>query len=269
MVKRPSTTGARRGFTLVELMVVIGLIAVLVSLLLPVVDRMRSAARGVACLSNLRQMGVAWTMYTSANRGRLMDYVWNTPMTPDLSWNGHWLGVLEQHGVRGEALLCAEARDPWGDAANRGHGGAQFAWTGRFGANGTAVKFNTVTYRVGSYGFNRFLTAGNGFGQRGTSTKITSVRCPSEVPLFMDCAYADVLPDNGSPEQPVSLPPDVRAGVVTLESPEHWRFLMARHRTGINVCMADGSARWVALADTYLLTWQSRWFRYALPITAR
>src|SRR5882724_10141884 len=96
----------RRAFTLIELLVVMGLISIMISLLLPVVGKARAAARSTACLSNVRQLGVAWEMYTAEYKGRLIDYVWNTPRTPDVAWNGYWLGVAEENQVRGEALLC-------------------------------------------------------------------------------------------------------------------------------------------------------------------
>ena len=68
---QPQTAAAtqRRAFTLIELLVVVGIIAILLSILIPTLSRARDQARRVACASNLRQLMYAAMMYSKENKG--------------------------------------------------------------------------------------------------------------------------------------------------------------------------------------------------------
>lgn len=73
-----SHSRSRRGFTLVELLVVIGIIALLIAILLPALNKARSAAKTLACSANLRSIIQGMQIYASQNNGAIPGSPWTT-----------------------------------------------------------------------------------------------------------------------------------------------------------------------------------------------
>jgi prepilin-type N-terminal cleavage/methylation domain-containing protein/prepilin-type processing-associated H-X9-DG protein len=169
---------SKRAFTLVELLVVIGIIAVLIAILLPALNKARQASKSTVCLSNLRQMGTAWTMYLSDSKGHLPYSIWHQSPTGfssarrnDFIWHGFWFGILGDYKVQSSKLLCPEAQDPvpWNQNVSggiKGAGTAFNAWSGEWqNSKPVGIMLSTTSlnptndaskngYRIGSYGIN-------------------------------------------------------------------------------------------------------------------
>jgi prepilin-type N-terminal cleavage/methylation domain-containing protein/prepilin-type processing-associated H-X9-DG protein len=76
----------RSAFTLIEMLVVIAIIALLSSLLIPVVKQVREKAMAASCASNLHQLGTAMTMYLSEHGGRYPPFYASLPARTDTHW---------------------------------------------------------------------------------------------------------------------------------------------------------------------------------------
>jgi len=95
-----SSSGARRhAFTLVELLVVIGIIALLISILLPSLSRARKAAQTVACLSNMRQIGLSHQTYIAETKGFVLPAGYtNTTLTDLYGTVDSFANILVDYG---------------------------------------------------------------------------------------------------------------------------------------------------------------------------
>ena len=160
---------AQGAFTLVELLVVIGIIAVLLAILLPSLNRAREKARMVQCASNLRQLGTAAVMYANENKG-VFPGIADQPRPDD--WI-HWRGSPPNNDLQNSALAPHLGKpvspavfrcpsDPWETHTPRGG-------------------FHPYPY-FNSYSMNCFI----GTGPFAKGLRMTQVRNSAEKILFLE-----------------------------------------------------------------------------------
>jgi len=242
-------------FTLVELLVVIAIIGILAALLLPALCRARTCAKAIACVSNLKQLGLANWLYLS-DEGKPIHY---DPL-PSL-----WMLSLQgRYHISDKVRICPSAperstaeiaRDP------SPFGSLTRAWL---------VGSRTLTNYQGRYALNGYFYSESPYDDKNFFRSEADIPAPARTPFFADSLWVDAwpLPSDRPGTNLFDGDEVIRGGLPRFAIPRHSFVPSAAIKNfdpkntlpgAINVVFADNHAAAIKLEELWGLDWHKNW----------
>ncbi len=235
----------KKAFTLIELLVVIAIIALLLSILMPSLQRARTQAKNVVCKSNLRQWGIIWSMYCADNND---SFCGTGSMWP----RGEWIISLRpNYETKRGIITCPMAvkRPTWAT-------GKDWWWGGPFSTYVMGTGGVGDRREEGSYGANTWIyntRPGQTINGRPTKNnwKKNTVRNASRIPVMGDAMFRG----GGPMESGVRGAPPEFNGEWSGPDAEMKHFAIDRHNESTNHLFMDSSVRKVGIKELWTLKW--------------
>jgi len=256
----------RRAFTLIELLVVVAIIAVLIAILLPSLNKARKLSRSTICGTNEKYLITSYRLFF-ADQGAIVSTTGHSNNGTG-AWDYQLLGQQGQgkkldgsvgpltaadyytNNGRGGNLdrprWCPESSTARRSAAERSVGNASLAWDCRVGDGGGST---------GSYAMNNWVYKATG-AQASNYYDLKNAKAESEIPVFVDGAWHNIIPyETDLPSIDLSNPEGRPANTNLTDT------FLDRHVRAVNVAFWDSHVERVKLENLSIIKWHAGWYR--------
>jgi prepilin-type N-terminal cleavage/methylation domain-containing protein len=261
-----------RAFTLIELLVVISIIAVLMSIMMPALGKVRKMAQRTVCLTSQRSIGVALNLYVLDNDNRFSNNRFNSPSEDPKDSSISWVRDVAAYTDKAASIFtCPSAKKPSSNPSfSTGYGTSDQSW--RWDWSNPSLKNDTgleVGQSIG-YSYSKWASypepdsievAQGHLGQSHWKTSYcwktpSNIKDAANTPLLADGRWMYGLVD----DQDV---PQQAEDEDWLMNSDKWgvnMFMIDRHKgPSVNILYADNSARNTPLKDIFTLKWHKEY----------